>query len=118
MSQVLFVAATGVIADIIPDKLHPGNQIVESENWSGPVGNPFKCIDVEQDEATVKQRIATQLGIESCKIANAVQIDTSLLPILTQNQLATSTRVLASTDQVLATVSLVEGVTLEDLNGS
>jgi hypothetical protein len=118
MSQVLFETESGVIADVIPDRLHPGNEIIDSANWSGPVNAPFKCIDVEHDAATVKQRIADAVGLNQPSVSGVTQIDVTAFPAPIQSQLTTGTRGLASTDQLVAAVSLADGLTLEDLNGN
>lgn len=117
MCQVMFEIESGVIADIIPDRTHPGNAVVSSANWSGPVNAPFKCIDVEHDAATVKQRIADAVGMRWPTVASATKIDTGALPSTVQSQLITGTRGLATTDQLVAAVSLADGVSLDVLNG-
>lgn len=117
MSQVFFEEATGVITDVLPDKMHPGSNVVTSHNWSGSVESPFKCLDVELDEVTVKQRIAASLGLNWPTVAGATQINVSALPSIVQSQLITGTRGLATTDQLIAAVSLADGVSLDVLNG-
>jgi len=117
MSQVFFEADTGIISDVLPDKVHPGSGVVTSHNWSGSVESPFKCLDVELDAKVVKRRIADAVGMRWPTVASATKIDIGALPPIVQSQLTTGTRGLATTDQLVAAVSLADGVSLDVLNG-